>query len=251
MKSYQAILMNELQTRRQKNQRFSLRAFAHFLDMSPAHLSCLINGKKNLTSKQAKKIIAKLNLSESENQALIQDIAGLQTKSYQIPTLEVLSDDEFKLISDWYHIAILHLSQLPNRAHARWIADQLEIDPAEAWDAFYRLQRLGLIKVNRGKFSPTRKNLTTKQDVPSKAVRKYQTQILSLAAEKLENVPVDKRDFSSITMSIHPGKLAKAKKMIHEFRQKLCAELESTPNPSEVYTLSIQLFPVTKARKKS
>ena len=131
MKSYQSILMNELQNRRQKNQRFSMRAFARILDMSPAHLSCLINGKKNLTPKQAKKIVEKLNLSDSENQALIQDVAGLRTKSFQIPELQILSDDEFKLISDWYHIAILHLSQLPNRAHARWISDQLGIDPAE------------------------------------------------------------------------------------------------------------------------
>lgn len=249
MKSYQNILMTELQNRRQKNPRFSLRAFARILDMSPAHLSCLINGKKNLTPKQAKKIVSKLSLSDLENQALVQDIAGLQTDSFQLPDLQILPDDEFKLIADWYHMAILSLGQLPNRAHARWIAEQLDIDPALAWDAFYRLQRLGLLTVEKGRFSQTTKPLTTKPDVPSKAVRKYHTQNLQLAAEKLETVPTEKRDFSSITMAVHPSKIAKAKKMILEFRQKLCAELESSPNPSEVYTLSIQLFPVTKARK--
>jgi len=251
MKSYQNILMNELSLRRLKNSRFSLRAFARLLDMSPAHLSSLINGKKNLTPKQAKKIVTKLNLSDSESHALVQDIAGLQTDAFQLPDLQLLTDDEFKLISDWYHMAILSLGQIPNRAHAHWIADQLEIDPAIAWDAFYRLQRLGLLSVKKGKFSQTSKPLTTKADIPSKAVRKYHAQTLRLAAEKLESVATEKRDFSAITMAVHPSKIAKAKKMIHEFRQKLCAELESSPNPSEVYTLSIQLFPVTKARKQS
>ncbi len=252
MKSYQTILANELRERRLKNSRFSLRTFARILEMSPAHLSNLISGKKPLTTKQAKKIVAKLNLSETENQALALDVAGLQSTSFQMPELQLLTDDEFKLIADWYHMAILSLGQLPNRAHARWIADQLDIDPIEAGDAFYRLQRLGLLAVKKdGQFSQTSKPLTTKPDLPSKAVRSYHSQMLQVAAGKLESIETDKRDFSTITMAVHPRKIAKAKKMIQEFRQKLCAELESTPNPTEIYSLSIQLFPITKARSPS
>jgi uncharacterized protein (TIGR02147 family) len=249
VKFYQKILINELQSRREKNPRFSLRAFARILEMSPAHLSCLINGKKNLTPKQAQKIASRINLSESECQDLVQDLAGFRKKDFRLPELQILHDDDFKLISDWYHFAILSLGKLPNRANAQWIANQLEIDPGVAWDAFHRLQRLGLLNVKNGRFSQTSKPLTTKPDLPSQAVRKYFAQTLQVAASKLESVPVDKRDFSSVTMAIHPSKLAEAKKMIAEFREKLYAELESSRNPSEVYTLSIQLFPITKARK--
>ena len=106
-----------------------------------------------------------------------------------------------------------------------------------------------MIEIRDGKFKQTSKPLKTKTDVPSEAVRKYHKQNLDLAKERIESVSLDERDYSSITMAINPAKLGKAKKMISEFKQKLCKELESG-EAEEVYTFAAQLFPISARKKK-
>jgi uncharacterized protein (TIGR02147 family) len=165
-----------------------------------------------------------------------------------VPDLQTLSADEFALISDWFHFAILSLSRIPNnRAQHEWIAERLGLTPDTAAQALRRLQRLGLVVVEKGKFRQTAKPLTTTTDIPSEAIRSYHRQNLQLAQEKIEQVATEKRILSSITMATTPEQLEKAKKKILNFKHKLCKELECE-DPTEVYTLGIQLFPVTRLR---
>ena len=87
--------------------------------------------------------------------------------------------------------------------------------------------------------------LTTSADVPSRALRKYHRQNLMLAESSLESDPVELRDISATNMAIDPRHLPKAKKLIRSFRRKLSRLLEMGEK-TEVYTLSVQLFPNTK-----
>ncbi len=250
METYRNFLVQELSVRKAKNPQFSLRSFARVLNMSPAQLSLLINGKRNLTSKQASKIIDKLNLTKNEAVNLLSDTAPLLEKlKTNMTDLHSLSDEEFNLISDWTHFAILSLSRLKNnKSNAKWIAKKLGIDPIKAMEAFLRLQRLGLIEITSNSFKQSKRPLTTTTDVPSAAIRRYHKQNLDLAREKIETVPIGRREFSAITMAVNPTKINKVKKMINEFKQLVCQELEDD-QVSEVYTLSIQLFPLTEGEK--
>lgn len=247
MKFHQNFLMQQLVERKKKNAQFSLRAFARMLEISPSQLSGLINGKKNLTPRQAAHLIEKLNLNDDDSTNLIREMhPGFRGSYSETPALQTLSEDEFRLISEWYHFAILSLGELPNnQANSKWIAQKLGIDSTLALEAFHRLERMGLIEVRNDQFKQTTKPLTTTTDVPSAAVQSYHKQNLQIAAEKLEIIPVEGRQYLSITMASSPQKLEKAKKMIADFSQKLSAELECE-NPSDVYTLAIQLFPLTK-----
>lgn len=247
MKSFQNVLADQLKRKRDKNSQFSLRAFARSLDMSPAHLSNLINGRKNLSPKFAQKIIDKLDLSENERFELAQDIIiNLKSNPVKKLNLKTLKEDEFRLIADWYHLAILSLGRLDNKANAQWLAEKLGISENTAWDAFMRLRRLGLLSVKNGRFWQSSQEFSTTNDIPSEAIRLHHRQNLELAKEKLDTIPVNMRDYSSVTMAISSKKIAKAKRMIHDFKLKLCAELETDASSTDVYTLAIQLFPLTK-----
>lgn len=205
-----------------------------------------MNGKKNLTPKQATKIIEKLNLSEQDALDLIREMHP-KLAQFEAPVYDpqVLSDDEFRLISGWEHFAILSLSKIKNNQATReWIATALAIEIGTAEAALQRLKRMGLIKVEGGRFRQTTRPLSTRSEIPSRAIRDYHQQNLMLASRKLETVPVEERYFGSITMAVNPRKLAKAKKLIEELKQKVCNELE-TSNASEVYTMAFQLFPLT------
>ena len=63
---------------------------------------------------------------------------------------------------------------------------------------------------------------------------------------KLKEIEVELRDFSSMTASIDLDQLPEAKTIIREFRQKMASLLRNGSNKTDVYQLAIQFYPVTK-----
>lgn len=246
MRTHQKLLIEKLAERKGRNSQFSLRSFSKIIGVSPGQLSALINGRKNLTPKLASRIISSLSLDENEAQDLLRGmLPGQADQSRQMEDLKVLSADEFRLIADWHHFAILSLSKIKNnKANGKWIAKRLQIDPTVAVESLNRLERLGLITISNGHFRQTSRPLTTTSDLPSAAIRSYHRQNLHLAEEKLETVPLEERIFSAITFATTPARISLAKKLITQFKTRICETLQ-TQDPTEVYTLSLQLFPVS------
>ena len=100
------------------------------------------------------------------------------------------------------------------------------------------------IEIKDGKFRQIGEPLKTTTDIPSSSIRNYHKGILALAQNKIEQVSVDKRDFSSITMAINSKNLKNAKKLTQKYKEQMLELLESG-TLNEVYQLSIQLFPLT------
>lgn len=235
-------LRDYLRSRRTKNPNYSLRAMSRQFKVSPAQLSQIISGKRKITAKIALLLADRLGYSPIEK-AYMMDIDAPPVAQ------RILEEDQFKVISDWYHYAILSLSQVKdNKADVRWIAKRLGIDVITAREAYMRLKKLKYLEESDGKFRQSSVPLTTAQDVPSSAVRKFHKQKLALAAEKLEEVPVELREFGAITFPVNLAKLPNAKKLIRKFRNDLYKYLEAGEK-QEVYTLAIQLFPLTKGEE--
>lgn len=245
-----SILLQYLNEKKKKNAQYSLRSLAKGIDISPAQLSSIINKKKKLSPKHAIKIIERLNLTEQESLELLSDIdPELRNALSRKVELQMLSADEFELISNWVHYGILSLSYFKNNiASIDWISAKLSVPSDSVESAFRRLERLGIIKIVGNKFVQSTKPLTTTSDIPSESIKSHHRQNLELAKDKLEKVSVDKREYSSITFPMNIKDIKKAKTMINEFKQKLYMELKCE-NPSDVYTLSMQLFPLTNPSK--
>ena len=58
---YKKFLQQQLNIKKARNSKYSLRAYAKWLGISPAHLSQLISGIRPMTSKISLKIIKKFN----------------------------------------------------------------------------------------------------------------------------------------------------------------------------------------------
>jgi uncharacterized protein (TIGR02147 family) len=247
--TYQEILASELLNRKRLNSKFSLRALARDLDVSAGHLSSIIHGKKSLTRMQASKIVAKLGLSPNDKTRFLASAFPeiLQTKTSREIKMSLIREDEFRLISEWYHFAILSLGATsPNTAHPGWIAKRLGISEIQAIDGLGRLKRLKLITTFKdGSFKQTGRPLTTTDDIPSAAIKRYHKQNLELAMIKLDSISVDKREYGAMTMAINPAKLKKAKRMIRDFQDQLWQELR-VGKKKLVYTFSAQFFPVSQ-----
>lgn len=248
MNTTPSLLLRYLEKKKKKNPQFSLRSLARGIEISPSQLSSIINKKKKLSPNQAIKIIQKLNLTEQESLELLSDIhPELKNALNRKMETQELTDEEFSLISNWIHFAILSLSYFKdNQADCYWISKKLNVPQAEIEPAFRRLEKLGLVEVCGQKFIQTTKPLTTTTDIPSEAIRSHHRQNLELALSKLESVDVLEREYSSITLPINFQNMTKAKVMINEFKKKLYKELKCD-DPTDVYTLSVQFFPLTKA----
>ena len=160
--------------------------------------------------------------------------------------------DAFLAISDWYHYAILELMKVNEASlNPKWISKRLGITVIEAKTAVQRLIDLNMIQVDaNAKLKELPKAHTTVQhQYSNSAFRKLQKQILLQAINALEEVPFEVRDQSSLTMAIDPALIPEAKEKIKKFRRELCAFLQTNDqNLTEVYQLSISLFPANRGR---
>jgi uncharacterized protein (TIGR02147 family) len=247
------LLQKELKTRKERNPQYSLRAFAAALEISPAQLSQIISGKRNLTAKAITKIAKKLSLSPLEQAHYLKDWSNkkvhFEKEDLQILEKRQLQDDEFKLISEWYHMAILSLAPLPGSStDSHWIAGKLGISVPQAREAVDRLQRLKILAMGAHlkQISPP---LSVVSETPSEAIRGYHQKMLSRALDHLEKVPAEKRDYSAMTLPINIKNMHRYRKLIEKFQEDLL-ELCSRDSKQEVYVMSCQFFPAHVAKER-
>jgi uncharacterized protein (TIGR02147 family) len=240
------LLMEELTLRQTRNSSYSLRAFARDLGIGATTLSDVLADKRSLSKTNLHKVMERMALSPAEREKLWENYKLNVSRSHEVDDRTTLDEDTFRLIADWYYLAILNLAKLNECQSAPdWIAARLGLKEEEVNEALERLFRLDLVRKNRNRLVRTSKPLTTSNDVPSAAIRKHHTQNLRLAEESMNRDPVGTREISSITMPVNPEKLQHAKELLLKTRKKIAALLEDD-NASEVYTLSFQLFPLTK-----
>ncbi|MBS1971265.1 MAG: DUF4423 domain-containing protein [Bdellovibrionales bacterium] len=240
------LLLQELTRRQTRNSSYSLRAFARDLGIGATTLSDVLADKRSLSKTNLGKVMEKLLVSPVEKEKLWNDYKDNVNRPRELDDKTVLEEDVFRLIADWHYVAVLNLANIKNnQARPEWIAERLGIKVEEAEDAIERLQRLKLVRKAHGRLVQTGRDLATTTDIPSAAIRKHHSQNLRLAEEALHNVPVDFREFSSVTVAANLEKLSAVKQILLKTRKKINDLLE-TGEPSEVYTLSFQLFPLTK-----
>ncbi|MCM2276927.1 MAG: TIGR02147 family protein [Oligoflexia bacterium] len=254
----QKLLNGKYEEARAKNPAFSLRAFSRRLEVSPSTLTRVLSGQRRVSRPLAERLCRKLCLDPQERSELMGSFPSRRPArrahangGKDDVSLLQLTADQFRIISEWHHFAILSLMRTRDfKSVPGWIANRLGISVREAEAALERLERLEMIRRgSNGKWVRTRSRFRTTDDVLDLSLQKAHRQDLELAAEALATVPVELRDFSSITMPAHPRLLPRAKELIRKCQNDLSALLESEPG-TEVYQLYVQLFPLTKVQLK-
>ena len=130
------------------------------------------------------------------------------------------------------------------------ISERLGLTVIKTRESLKNLLDAGLLLKTKSGFQPTENSSSSILDKPtSKAHREQQKQILEGAMAALENVSIERRSQSSVTMAIDSNKLDKAKELIKNFRRELGRLLSESTKLDEVYQLSVSLYPVTKTKK--
>jgi uncharacterized protein (TIGR02147 family) len=258
--TYRTFIRDVFAERTKANPSLSLRGLARLCGVSPGHLSRVINGEKQLSLDSAMKISSALSLSDTETN-YFRDLVLLETTRSERVKTEVLQRlgkngnryrpaslelEQFKIISDWHHFAILNLMNTVGfKSDDRWIAKRLALSLMEVKVALERLESLGFIEKTGKAYALCEvPNFTTSDDISSAALRNFHTQMLTKAAESLKQ-DVSDREFNGLTVSFDPAEMPRAKKLIRDFVTRMNVELEKKPG-KEVYQLNLQFFKLTK-----
>jgi uncharacterized protein (TIGR02147 family) len=243
--------------RSERNPSYSLRAFARSLGVSHTYLSLVMSGKRQVSPKRAAQFSQALRLDDQAAEMLVREAtqapepgkrASAQDSS-GTPSFFALELDRFKLLSQWYHIAILDLTLLDDfRPDPAWIAEHLDIPQAAVTSAIERLERLGMIKREGGTLRKSHAKLAVPTYHSDKAVREFHSQMIKKALLELESGAkgdFEARNITGTTIPVDPDLLPQAHKRILKFRRSLLKFL-SSGKKTRLYQLNVQLFPLSK-----
>lgn len=232
-------LRNEFLRRKQKNPHYSLRAFAGFLGIPSGRLSEILAGKRRVSAKVSDKILDKIQMSHLDRARFLSSTGNPQE-------LAPLRAEEFEVIANPSHFAVLTLMETASfKSDHAWVAKKLGLHVEVVRGIFSRLERLGLVERVGESWRLTHGGWTTTHDIPSAVLRSSHKAQLDQAKESLESVPVHLRDITSIYLAIDPKDLPAIKEKIKKFRREIAKFSKARPK-KEVYSLQVQLFPLTK-----
>jgi uncharacterized protein (TIGR02147 family) len=109
-----------------------------------------------------------------------------------------------------------------------------------------RLSRLGLIDIQRKRLVRTSLPIRTSSDLPSSAIRSYHKQNLRLVETAIDRDAVGQRDMTSITIPFDSKDMEEAKIFLKQMRRRFAKRMKNQVS-SQIYTLAIQFFPVTRS----
>jgi uncharacterized protein (TIGR02147 family) len=249
-----------------RNPSFSLRALAAQLGMAPSTLSEIFSDKKNLSVEKASEVAIKIGLNEKETQyfCLLVQLETAKSVDVKNSLQERLNNlnpkkkafdsgiDAFKMISDWYHLAILTLCSVTGLTLTAEVASKrLSISKVEASLAIERLSRLELLEQTpQGHYRKTKDNLLVDAPAPSEAMKNYHKQYLDKAKEALISQTPKERLSRSESIAFDVSQLKEADALMDEFYERFNKLAEKSKKRGNVYQLSCHFFNLTPTGDK-
>ena len=182
--------------------------------------------------------------------------AELMAKAVALRDVErhSLQQADLKLLENWWIPAVRAYLELNGGVvNIKKIAKDLcpPITEEQAAEAIEILKEVGLVKnVASGRLALTDAHLTVSGQEKSAAVRHFQKQVLFLASEALDSVPVNERNISTLTLSVDQACFDDLGEMLREFRRLVQKRVDESKRPDRVMQLSMAFYPVAKTNGK-
>lgn len=241
-------LETELERRKKKNPRYSVRGFARDLKIDATALSRILNGSRKIGPKTAKNLLARLDVDASTREVLLRSL--IAPDEMGVPSdsdYTEVTAEQLERMDDWIYSAILGLARSGNlRLDSQKLAKFFGTKIVEMERQLKTLVELGLLKRTEKGFRTVNARASAAYLKDSAALRKIHAGYISKAIDTLGASPEVERDVSGITVLISKSKLPEASRRIKQFRRSLATFLES-PEGEELYRINIQLFPLKKA----
>jgi predicted transcriptional regulator len=230
-------LVGEYLARKSRNERYSERAFAKAVGLSPGFLKLYFQGKRGLSLAKAKEVCDRLGWSDQEAGNFLNSIeCDRRARKGGDPGYKV---ESFFEISDWYHFAIVEILKTKKNISAEEIARRFGLSVMEVEFSLRALLRAGLVAKKKSGYVAVDDYIVPA--ISSSAIRKFHTQMLGKAQHAIAEQPMEAREMRSLTFAFDPAEKAAAAAMIKEFMQKFEKKFSGRKS-KKVYQLSLAFF---------
>jgi uncharacterized protein (TIGR02147 family) len=250
----QTTLRKKLLEYQSKNSSFSVRALAKKLNLQPSATNEILKGERKVSVKLAEKIALRLQLDPTERAALLTAFPKTlpsRKKSEQsdnVVSALKLSSEQFALISEWIHFALLSFMKTKGfKEDHKYLAQKFSVSESTIKKALERMISISLIhRTPSGKLKRTSSKINTTDDVKDLSLQKAHMADMEMAKDKIQQLQVTQRDFSFLIFNGNPKYLPKAKEVLRKAQDDLEALMDQD-DACEVYKVCTYLFPLTNA----
>jgi uncharacterized protein (TIGR02147 family) len=252
---YQDILKQALAKRCERNPRYSLRAFARDLDVSPSYLCEIMKGKHKLTRQVARTIATRL-LLDASTRSRFDSLVGLanatdsnereryRRKLAVLDTTSSIDQDKFEVIGNWRDLVALQAMILKDHvASVPWLAERLGQSIHWAEDCVRRFKQLRLIKEQNSKWVPTFNNLSCESSIPSKVIRRFHKGLLRKVIQAVD-FDINTKRSDALILAVKKDQLPAAYERLKSFVQEFDQEFGVQDGADMVYAVSLHFFPL-------
>jgi uncharacterized protein (TIGR02147 family) len=261
----------ELRERQKQDPRFSLRAWSRQVGYkNPSYLAHVLSRKRRLKFELAEKLAKNLELKGKPLkyfELIVLGNAGespKEKKTYlklsraarprKIRTSTSFSLETFAVVAEWYHIAIMEMTQLAGfDSSLEFIFRRLsgKVSKPLIRTAVDRLLRVELLKKQDGKLVRASSSaLMMESPIPSEAVRAYHRELGSLAKQAVDSQTKEERDFYGTTLAFKRENIDKAREILREAHRKIL-EMAEYGTGEDLYQLNTQFFRLTAKNKST
>ena len=237
---FSQILQDTFEKAKETTPGLSLRSYARQLEVSPSVLSEILREQRKISSRRALEIAEKAQVEERVLLQLRKNMTPGRSDFRQILPSEAID----LVINPLYYRLLCALEILPIPARLNSIAAFLDVDVGTLQEIVEKLQLLSVVKVEDSQVYWLGRQVTTTEDVPNQKIQSFHKKTLQSAAADLE-LPVEEREYTSVTFAGNGDRILQAKNHIRSFRDTVSESMRDS-KPDRIYELSIQLRPVSK-----
>lgn len=257
---YRDILLQHFEKKKNRNTRYSLRAFARDLEVPVSRLSDVFSGKKSPSLPMAVHVATKLGLPPLQRDLFV---TSVQFEKEKIQCRKQLVEKKLQAIfhkfknqwrleqfdqgSKWLDHSICQALNLSaGLKTAEDFAQFFDVCPEEVQASLRSLEESKKILRTENGWTVAG-SLRLKEDNPVSATNPcFQAEILNKAKESIEKDSSEIRDFTNVIFSFNTQDLPQIKKRISEMRDQLMLEFGQSKDADAIYGLALSLFPISK-----
>jgi len=244
------------------NSGFSYRYLAQKANINSAPFyKHIIEGKRNLTRSTIIKTAIALKLNDREAEyfeylVFFNQARTIEEKNSHFDKLMALQkakkvykvkEDNYEYYSKWYHCVIRELVVMDDfNGNFSKVVGKIKsrITPKQARDSVNLLLKLGFLKKENGKYIQTEPVISAGQNIKSYKVIQFQINMLRRAIDIYDKKNTGDRLMSSTTYALSENSYELLKKKIRNFKIQLQEIVRLEENPSKVYQMNVNFFPL-------
>jgi uncharacterized protein (TIGR02147 family) len=264
----------ELRERQKRDARFSLRAWSRQVGYkNPSYLSHVLSRKRRLKPEFAGKLASDLSLrgrplkyfellvmsqnaaTEGEQETYRKLLASTKPRRSGSSSANELSLETFSLVADWYHWAILEMTDLEGfDPEPKAIQKKLcvKVDLKTIRQATDRLLRAGLLtRDGSGRIVRSNKDSNNETHAPAQpeAVVAYHKQMGALGLKAVAEQGAEERTFYGSTLTFRRENMKKVQDILKEAHLQVLRFAEHGAKGEDVYQLNSQFFRLAGTRR--